>query len=77
MMAERNMPKIDEALCTLCGDCVPACPRSALSISPQAKIQLDGERCAYCGDCEDVCPVGAIALPYEIVLAIHNDDQGG
>ena len=61
-MAERVMPEINEELCVLCGDCVSACPRGALSISRQ-RVCLDEETCSYCGDCEDVCPVGAIALP--------------
>ena len=76
-MAERAMPEIDEELCTLCGECVSACPHGAASISPQGKVCLDEESCAYCGDCEDVCPVGAIALPFEIVLLGPSDDTTG
>jgi len=79
-MAERVMPEINEELCVLCGDCVSACPRGALSISRQ-RVCLDEETCSYCGDCEDVCPVGAIALPFEIVLLAPDGrrevDHGG
>jgi formate hydrogenlyase subunit 6/NADH:ubiquinone oxidoreductase subunit I len=67
-MAERIMPKIDRERCTLCGDCVEACPNDALSLERERGIVLDEEACAYCGDCEDVCPLGAISLPYDIRL---------
>jgi len=68
-MAERVMPEIDRERCTLCGDCVNACPHDALSMQPERGIVLDEEACAYCGDCEAICPSGAISLPYDIRLA--------
>jgi formate hydrogenlyase subunit 6/NADH:ubiquinone oxidoreductase subunit I len=65
-MAKIN-PEIDLTLCTLCGDCVAACPHGAVEIVGD-RLVLDEERCVYCGDCEDLCPMGAIALPYEITV---------
>ena len=65
--ADRAMPIIHFERCTLCGDCVPACPQAALSLGTDRLI-LDPARCAYCGDCEDVCPTGAIDLPFEIIV---------
>jgi ferredoxin len=69
---ENVMPEIDLALCDLCGDCVPACPRNALAIR-DGKLWLNEALCAYCGDCEDVCPKGAIALPFDIILSPPDD----
>jgi hydrogenase-4 component H len=71
-MVERIMPEIDSAHCTLCGDCVKACPSGALALHPECGIVLDREACVYCGDCEDICPVGAIRLPYKISLATND-----
>lgn len=72
-MPERLMPEIDREHCTLCGDCVAACPEHSLSIDPVIGIVLDEETCAYCGTCEDICPLGLISLPYDIRLAPDAD----
>jgi pyruvate formate lyase activating enzyme len=45
--------------CTLCGACVEACPRNAISIRNGA-IYRHRERCDGCGVCTDVCPEGAV-----------------
>lgn len=74
-MAQKVMPEIDRESCIMCGDCVAACPSSALSLSDEA-VALDEERCAYCGDCEDICPQGAIRLPFEIILSDHPETEG-
>ncbi|NLG28743.1 MAG: 4Fe-4S binding protein [Chloroflexi bacterium] len=63
------MPEIDREHCTLCGDCVTACPEHSLSIDPERGVVLDEGTCVYCGTCEDICPLGLISLPYEIRLA--------
>jgi ferredoxin len=71
------LPIIHAERCTLCGDCVPACPQAALRLV-DGRLELDAARCAYCGDCEDVCPTGAIDLPFEIVLSprVPADGEG-
>jgi formate hydrogenlyase subunit 6/NADH:ubiquinone oxidoreductase subunit I len=66
-MMAKMIPEIDANLCNLCGDCVQACPQSAVTMH-RNRLELDEARCAYCGDCEDLCPMGAIALPYEIIV---------
>jgi NAD-dependent dihydropyrimidine dehydrogenase PreA subunit len=50
---------VDERKCTLCGDCVEACPWQALSIVDD-KLVIDRELCAECGACLDFCSLGAI-----------------
>jgi NAD-dependent dihydropyrimidine dehydrogenase PreA subunit len=53
---------IEENKCTLCGDCVEACPWQALSLA-EGKLVIDRDLCAECGACLRLCPVGAI---YEV-----------
>lgn len=52
----------DNSLCIACGQCVQACPNSALKLSKGSEsiINIDRELCALSGDCVNVCPTGAI-----------------
>jgi len=56
---------IDEKKCTLCGDCVEACPWQALSLA-EGELVIDRDLCAECGACLRLCPVGA---SYEVESA--------
>lgn len=40
--------------CTICGNCVKACPQYAITIGPQG-AQTDRNRCTGCGGCVPVC----------------------
>jgi len=53
---------VNEERCTLCGDCVEACPWQALSLA-EGKLVIDRDLCGECGACLRLCPVGAI---YEV-----------
>lgn len=44
-------------LCILCGECVRACPESA--IAPERQFEPDRRRCIRCGACADICPTRA------------------
>jgi|YNPNPStandDraft_1061719.scaffolds.fasta_scaffold06368_3 formate hydrogenlyase subunit 6/NADH:ubiquinone oxidoreductase subunit I len=75
MSAERN-PIVQDALCTLCGLCVEACPCGAVTLTPEglrfacgahcAALRERGLACPGAGLCEEVCPVGALRCPVEI-----------
>ncbi len=47
--------------CTLCGDCVAACPHEAISIS-QGALSIAWDRCELAGACVDVCLPGALEM---------------
>jgi pyruvate formate lyase activating enzyme len=52
----------DNSLCIACGQCVKACPNSALKLSksPESIINIDRALCSLSGDCVNGCPTGAI-----------------
>jgi glycyl-radical enzyme activating protein len=51
----------DADKCTGCGECVAACPESALTLA-NGKAQLNRALCTDCGKCVPVCPSGALFL---------------
>lgn len=48
--------------CTLCGDCVEACPPDLLEIADDEVVINDLEECTMCKACVDACPEGAIDI---------------
>lgn len=65
--------------CTACGDCVPACPHQAISLSDE-KISVDWARCELAGSCVEVCLPGALeltgrSLSVEAVLDLVEEDR--
>lgn len=42
-------------------DCLKACPRRALKLTPKGMI-IDREKCDLCGDCADACPALALEI---------------
>lgn len=47
--------------CIGCGTCVSACPKDALTLTPEG-IVTDTSRCEMCGTCAAVCPTKAIEM---------------
>ena len=56
------IPRIDAALCTVCGECVDACPGQVF-VEEDREIKVAyPEECIECRACEEVCPVEAVHL---------------
>lgn len=55
---------IDEALCTGCGVCVPACPYGLIALKDGGvtAVLAEPDGCTACSACQSVCPVAAIAV---------------
>jgi heterodisulfide reductase subunit A-like polyferredoxin len=52
--------RINPESCTLCAECITACPFQALILSDQDKIVWNSSLCNHCGYCLDICPEKAI-----------------
>jgi ferredoxin len=61
-MAIRQVVKIDEDLCTGCGECVPACAEGAIQIIDGVARLVADNLCDGLGACLGECPEGAITV---------------
>lgn len=50
-------PVTEEDTCTLCGECVTACPTAAISLN--GKIATQPDLCIHCCACIKICPTGS------------------
>ncbi|MDV7144597.1 YjjW family glycine radical enzyme activase [Tropicimonas sp. TH_r6] len=55
------------ALCTHCGDCIPACPTGALELRA-GRVEFDPALCTQCDDCLRACPINANPMVREMSL---------
>jgi len=68
------VPRVNEELCTHCGDCAAACEFNALTVLPD-QVMVFEELCHGCGACSLVCPEKAIVeIPRPI--GVINSGQG-
>ncbi|MFW5709576.1 MAG: ATP-binding protein [Chloroflexota bacterium] len=65
--AHNWLPRIDQMMCTGCGDCITQCLTRALGWQHGKAALLHPEICIYCATCEDLCPENAIELPFLII----------
>lgn len=61
-MVSRSMVRIDEAKCTGCGLCIPACAEGALEIVDGKAKLISDKYCDGLGACIGECPQGAIII---------------
>lgn len=58
-----NYIKINEVLCSACGDCVVDCPTKTLKFDDNNILLVkENNNCILCGHCEAICPEEAICI---------------
>jgi len=73
----KNLPQIDQELCTKCGLCVEACACGSLEMGATGPfLRCADDSSVTCPEdidckflCEEVCPTGALQCEFDIVLA--------
>jgi uncharacterized protein (DUF362 family)/Pyruvate/2-oxoacid:ferredoxin oxidoreductase delta subunit len=61
-------PYEDPSKCTLCGNCIEACPPKI--ISKNKKLHFEYEKCIRCYCCMEVCPEGAMKMKQGLILKV-------
>lgn len=59
---QRELPTLDERLCTGCGRCVEICPTECLAMNGPLPWLPRPVDCISCGACVFLCPPAALAL---------------
>ena len=59
---QRELPMVDERLCTGCGRCVDICPTSCLAMDCHLPWLPRPSDCISCGACVFLCPPAALTL---------------
>jgi len=83
MGSKRKIIKIDEELCTGCGDCIPNCPEGALQVIDDKARLVSDLFCDGLGACVGHCPVDAMTVeereaePYDESRVMENIVKAG
>lgn len=71
-----KVPVCDSSLCSMCGDCVRACPLHACDLDAGGHFSVEPAYCLGCGACVKVCEDGALEMekadPAELVVPDPN-----
>jgi ferredoxin len=71
-MSTPELPVLNEALCTGCGDCVAVCPTDCLAMAGPCPWMPRPAACVSCTLCVLVCPAHAL----EMAAPDEGDDAG-
>ena len=71
-----QVPKVDEARCTGCGECAAACQFKAI-VCIRGKVLAFPEMCHGCGACRIVCPEEAISQDRREVGVLEQGTANG
>lgn len=72
--------RYDARRCVGCGDCLAACPPSAISTTTAGTVETDRDLCVACGRCVEACRhgarrlVGRMATPAGVMAEIEKDE---
>lgn len=71
-----QVPVCDSSLCSMCGDCVRACPLHACDLDAGGHFSVEPAYCLGCGACVKACVDGALEMeqadPSELVVPDPN-----
>jgi formate hydrogenlyase subunit 6/NADH:ubiquinone oxidoreductase subunit I len=68
-----GFPLFDVGPCTLCGDCIKACPSRCVSlVEGSVSPIVDAGVCIRCGLCVEACSEGAVTLTGDGILAVYS-----
>jgi formate hydrogenlyase subunit 6/NADH:ubiquinone oxidoreductase subunit I len=70
-LVDLELPVVDEALCTGCGDCPQVCPTNCLEMAGPLPWLPRPAHCISCSLCVWICPSGALRLE-----TIGREDEG-
>ena len=57
-----KLPACDASACTMCGECVEACPLNACDITSSGRFSVEPTYCIGCGLCAEVCEEHALKM---------------
>lgn len=55
-------PSFDPMRCTMCGECVHACPTHAVDLDGTGHVHVEPVYCVGCGACVSACPENALKM---------------